>query len=121
MLILLLTISFTLISHDYICWKNIPLRLHFANLSENDVSLVLTKRIKPWTDRQKHWTTSLWLYPTLLSIFTQPRGMKTFVSMEGKLIKNDGASDAKKIDFEGKLNLPKATTSSDCFGSQDNT
>jgi len=47
--------------------------------------------------------------------------MKTFVSMEGKLIKNDGASDAKKIDFEGKLNLPKATTSSDCFGSQDNT
>lgn len=41
--------------------------------------------------------------------------------MEEKLIKNEGASDAKKIDLEGKLNLLKVTTSSDHFGSQDNT
>ena len=29
--------------------------------------------------------------------------------MEEKFIKNEGASDAKKIDLEGKLNLPKVT------------
>lgn len=49
-------------------------------------------------------TTSLWLYPIFLSILTE-----RYISVEEKLIKNEGASDAKKVDLEGKLNLPKVT------------
>lgn len=54
-------------------------------------------------------TTSLWLYPTFLSILTQLSIIKIFVSMEEKLVKNEGASYAKEIYLEGKLNLLKVT------------
>lgn len=92
--------------------KHIPLLLHFTNPSEeNNVNLGFTKRTKPWTDRQKHWAKeTLCLNPTFLSIVTQLRVIKIFVSMKGKFIKNEGGSDAKKIDLECKSN-----------GSQNNT